>query len=332
MSHVIEKTTVYTQAFKRVLEYIEANLSKNISLDTLAHISNTSKYHFHRMFKKHFGESLSDYIKQRRLTYAAFQLADTNRSIEEIAFEMNYNSIEAFSRAFKKRFRVPPAEYRRLKFVFTNQVTTPINPDNYQNQSHGLSEIYFPETKLLGYTVSGYETGSITINHPDDGKTGAYWETMFKHKYPIKDALLYGVHITTSYKKDPVETFIREWDHFLGIRVEDDKTIPGVEVHTIPASKCLYCAFKGTHSEFNKYVDWLYEKHIPNMPYKIKDGYTFQYSAMGLNGELIDSSGFTDYEKLSEYYTTTSFNEVDCYSPDFVTHFFIPYIEMNKRL
>lgn len=314
-----------TKIFKRVLDYIEENLTSDLSLEKLGEISFISKYHFHRKFKDHFGESLSDYIKKRRLSKAAILLVETKHSIEEIGLETGYSSIEAFNRAFKKRFKFPPAEFRKNGIAASNQLTTAINPERYRNQFPEFTEVYFPETKLVGSSGTGYETATINVNNPDGlGKHDQFLHTIYEYKYPIKDALFYGVHITTSLKEDPIEKFIREWKHFTGVLFSPDADIGGAEYLTIPASKCLYVCFKGTHSEFTSYVDWLYEKHIPKLRIKTKN-YTFEYSAMGLNSELLNPKGFLDYDKFITYIRKTPYTKMDYYSPEFLTHFFIPY-------
>jgi AraC-like DNA-binding protein len=63
----------------RTIEYIEANLDKNIHLELLAGKFALSKYHFHRIFKALIGEPPGRYIEKRRLSKAASELIETNK-------------------------------------------------------------------------------------------------------------------------------------------------------------------------------------------------------------------------------------------------------------
>jgi len=75
----------------RTIEYIEANLDKDIHLALLARKFALSKYHFHRIFKALIGEPPSKYIEERRLSRAAADLIETNNRIVDI--EQTYDRI-----------------------------------------------------------------------------------------------------------------------------------------------------------------------------------------------------------------------------------------------
>lgn len=95
------------------LQYIEENLNGKIDLEELAKRVHLSKYHFHRIFHKISGESVTRYITKRRLEKAAEELARTERPIIDIALESQYGSQESFSRAFLKMHGLTPGKYRR---------------------------------------------------------------------------------------------------------------------------------------------------------------------------------------------------------------------------
>lgn len=101
---------------KRVVsavDFIEANLDKPITLADVSRAVNFSPFHFHRIFRAFVGESVSDYIKKRRLTKAAEQLIETDGKIIDIAFDNFFESQEAFTRAFERFFHLSPARYRK---------------------------------------------------------------------------------------------------------------------------------------------------------------------------------------------------------------------------
>lgn len=96
------------------MTYLETNLTEEISYDRAAQIACCSTYHFQRMFSYMTGVPLSEYIRRRRLTLAAFELQATNCWVIDAALKYGYESPEAFSRAFKRLHGVMPVSARDL--------------------------------------------------------------------------------------------------------------------------------------------------------------------------------------------------------------------------
>jgi len=96
------------------VDYIELNLTDEISYEKLAQIACCSTYHFQRMFSFITGVPLSEYIRRRRLTLAAFELQTSNIKVIDVAVKYGYESPEAFSRAFKNLHGVMPVSARDI--------------------------------------------------------------------------------------------------------------------------------------------------------------------------------------------------------------------------
>jgi len=90
------------------VNYIESNLTGEISYAHAAKIACCSTYHFQRMFSYITGVPLSEYIRRRRLTLAALELQTSDIKVIDAALKYGYESPEAFSRAFKKLHGVMP--------------------------------------------------------------------------------------------------------------------------------------------------------------------------------------------------------------------------------
>lgn len=99
-------------SLKKIKTYIDSHLQEELDLDKLAKEAGYSKYHLERLFTKHYGCTLTKYIREERLKTAAIQLAFTNASILEIAFGACYESQQAFTLAFKRLYKVSPGSYR----------------------------------------------------------------------------------------------------------------------------------------------------------------------------------------------------------------------------
>ena len=96
------------------MEYIEMHLIEDISYDRAAQIACCSTYHFQRMFSYITGVPLSEYIRRRRLTLAAFELQTGGIKVIDTAIKYGYESPEAFSRAFKKLHGIMPVSARDI--------------------------------------------------------------------------------------------------------------------------------------------------------------------------------------------------------------------------
>jgi AraC family transcriptional regulator len=96
------------------LAHIEAHLFEALSVAALAGAAGLSQWHFSRAFTARLGESVMGYVRGRRLEAAAFRLAAANPpQLIDLAFDCGFESQEAFTRAFRRRFGQPPGQFQR---------------------------------------------------------------------------------------------------------------------------------------------------------------------------------------------------------------------------
>jgi len=95
----------------RAASYIREHFADELSLDEMAKVAGFSKYHFHRMFTHHYGETVGDYVRRIRLEKAALKLlAGKGSSITRVAFDCGFSSSQHFAKSFKTHFGVSPIE------------------------------------------------------------------------------------------------------------------------------------------------------------------------------------------------------------------------------
>ncbi|MGE6717345.1 AraC family transcriptional regulator [Peribacillus frigoritolerans] len=94
------------------IKFIEENLTNEIDFKEVARLAYCSEYHFKRMFSFLAGISLSEYIRRRRLTLAAFELKNGNIKVIDIAIKYGYSSPDSFARAFQHLHGITPSEAR----------------------------------------------------------------------------------------------------------------------------------------------------------------------------------------------------------------------------
>ena len=118
----------YVQRINKVVAYINNHLDETLDLKTLANEAALSDFHFHRIFKALKNEAIGGYITRLRLEATARLLRYTALTIEEIAFNIGYETPASLSKAFKKQYGISPTEYRTNKdtYIMKKEI---INPD-----------------------------------------------------------------------------------------------------------------------------------------------------------------------------------------------------------
>ncbi|PLP56748.1 AraC family transcriptional regulator [Mesorhizobium loti] len=97
---------------EKAIWFIESHFAGNITLDDVAKVCDLSRFQMSRLFSYATGNSVTGYLRGRRLTEAARALAAGAPDILAVAIEAGYGSHEAFSRAFREQFGLTPAELR----------------------------------------------------------------------------------------------------------------------------------------------------------------------------------------------------------------------------
>lgn len=97
----------------RSVEYINEHFYENIDLKALAEIEHYNPVYYSEWFKRNMGITVSEYIKNLRIDKAKELLKDTDLSVFEIAQSVGYEHNSSFSRAFKERENISPAQFRK---------------------------------------------------------------------------------------------------------------------------------------------------------------------------------------------------------------------------
>lgn len=103
----------WLSGLNQAVEYMEKNLSGAIRYEDMARMVGCSVYEFSRVFSFVAGVPVSEYIRRRRLTQAAFDLRQGKGKVIDIALKYGYDSPSAFARAFKELHGAAPSAARR---------------------------------------------------------------------------------------------------------------------------------------------------------------------------------------------------------------------------
>lgn len=110
----ISKSLQFDKQIEQLLQYINQNLSADLSNEILAEKFYISKYHLMHKFKKETGYTLHNYIEQKRLLSAANAILE-GTPVLEAAKESGFIDYSTFLRAFRKKYNMTPTEYGQNK-------------------------------------------------------------------------------------------------------------------------------------------------------------------------------------------------------------------------
>lgn len=111
-SHAERETE--SRRVQKVKEYVNEHYSEPLKLSDIADLVGMSPVAFSRFFRHRTGRTLSDYITDIRLGYAARMLVDSSRNISEICYECGFNNLSNFNRTFKAKRNYTPREFRAM--------------------------------------------------------------------------------------------------------------------------------------------------------------------------------------------------------------------------
>ncbi len=111
--HPEDATTAKKKAsLADVKEYLDRNYAEKVTLDGLATHFYINKYYLTKVFKEQYGQSITAYLLNVRITKAKQLLRFSEKSVEEIGMEVGLGAPHYFSQTFKSVEGVPPSKYR----------------------------------------------------------------------------------------------------------------------------------------------------------------------------------------------------------------------------
>ncbi len=100
-----------------VVRHIHDHLDEHLCIEDLAQVACLSRFHFQRVFCSIAGENTVCLFRRLRLERAAWQLQNTTISITEIALLAGFDSLEGFSRAFRRVFASRATDFREARWL-----------------------------------------------------------------------------------------------------------------------------------------------------------------------------------------------------------------------
>ena len=244
----------WVDKMNRAIDYVETHLCDEIDAEELSRIMACPFVIFQRFFVQITGIPLSEYIRRRKLTCAAYELQNTNKKVIDVALKYGYESSDSFSVAFKRMHGVAPNMARKLEtnLKFYSRL-------NFTLVIKGVFEMNYQVVKKESFKVVGKR-----LVTPEGGGTWAIckadgsYETIqgFGKKGQETLGLCFGFDTDGNN------------DYMVGIECENDH--PGFDSYVYPDDQWLVFTAEGKISENILGNTWkrIHEEFLPQSKYK----------------------------------------------------------------
>jgi AraC family transcriptional regulator len=205
----------------KALEYIEENLTNQIDYTKIASIAYCSEYHFKRMFSFLAGITLSEYIRRRRLTVAAFELQNSDARVIDIAIKYGYQSPDSFARAFQALHGIKPSEAK--------QHGSPLKSFpkmTFRLSIEGGNEMNYRIVEKDPFRIVGVQKRVPIIFEGENPEITAMWKSLNKEKIgqlkELSNTEPNGIiQASTNFSEGRMEEK-GELDHYIGVATTEE--------------------------------------------------------------------------------------------------------------
>lgn len=255
------------------IQFIEANLKKDINVFEVSREVCYSLYHFIRLFQSITGYSPKNYIQQRRLSEAAIELRDTEKKVVDIAYDYQFGSPESFSRAFRNQFKINPTEVRKGFSLTTLPLMKAITSD-YIYQSDKLRNeppllIECKERLLVG-------TSFFIDNEKEINDLSREWRLFLNEVHTIRNVIKPEKYYQVQYWSNNQD--LNGMYFFIGVEISHLEDLnPLFVLKTIPAGRYLQFTHKGLANKVGYTYKYIYNQFLPNTDYRLNKPFNFEF-------------------------------------------------------
>ncbi|MED1743144.1 AraC family transcriptional regulator [Brevibacillus borstelensis] len=252
------------------LRYIEENLTEDIDFAEVARLACCSQYHFTRMFAFIAGVTLSEYIRRRRLTLAAFELTDKNVRIIDVAIKYGYSSPDSFTRAFQSLHGVTPSEARN-----SGHSLKAYPPMTFHISIKGGSSMNYRIVEKEAFRIVGYKKRVPLIYNGVNPEIASMWEALDESKIQLLKQLSTVepkglISASTNFSEGRREH--GELDHYIGAATTLDGPDDLAQLE-VPASTWAVFESVGPFPDTLQSI-WgrIYSEWFPSASYELAEG------------------------------------------------------------
>ncbi|NLW24413.1 MAG: AraC family transcriptional regulator [Clostridia bacterium] len=262
----------------QVINYIEEHLTDDLSLEKISEYAGVPDYHFRNIFFYLSGLTLSEYIKNRKLSEANKDLLNGEK-VTDVAFKYGYQSIDGFTRAFKKWSGFLPSDvvkkginksFPKLSFVITVKGGTAM-----EFRIENKPAFYFVGvSKRVPMQFEGVNNEIIKLAE-------SITDEQKKEMHSLQNMEPYEI-VNVSYDADC--NFLKEegeLTHLIGVLTTENQISDLLEKIPVPA--CTWAIFPNEGpfpSTLQETMAKIYSEWLPSSDYEIINAPTFSFTKM----------------------------------------------------
>ncbi|PDT18162.1 GyrI-like domain-containing protein [Rhizobium sp. J15] len=252
---------LYESRLRRVSAYIHDHLDQELDMERLAEIACLSSYHWHRIYRAIYGETLAATVKRLRLHRAAGEIVGTELAVSEIAKRSGYPNLQSFNRIFKSVYGMPPARYRKEG----SHTAFEPSPNGKTQKMFDVTIREIARTELIGVA----HTGSYM-------QIGKAFETLFGTLY-ARGLARPGMRMIGVYLDDPDIVPAAQLRSIACVTGTPDLPAEApFERRTIDGGNYAVLCHKGPYADMHKAYQWLYAEWLPKSGRQLKDSVMFE--------------------------------------------------------
>ncbi len=259
----------YLSQLEKAIIYLENNLHENIKVEEIATVCGYSYYHFHRIFQAVVGESVGSYLRKRRLTKASYDLIYTDKRILDIALYYQFESQEAFSRAFKALYKVSPGVYRKNRIQYFIGQKIKLDSEKLKHLTQGVTTQ--PEIKVISEKKIVGIRGTFALNN---NKILELWNNFVPRISEIKNRKkeVASYSICEVNPEFDINKFTEETEsnELVGVEAQSFKDVPnGMVMRVIKEGKYAVFTHKGTIDKIGLTYDYIWRTWILSSKFEV---------------------------------------------------------------
>ncbi|MBP7072581.1 MAG: AraC family transcriptional regulator [Clostridia bacterium] len=261
-----------------VIDYIEDHLTDDISPEIISEYAGVSDYHFRKIFFYLSGLTLSEYIKNRKLSEANKDLLHGEK-VTDVAFKYGYQSMDGFTRAFKKWSGFLPSDvikkgiiksFPKLSFIIT--VKGGINMEYRIEDKPAFNLVGVSKRVPMQFEGINQEIVKLAESITEEQK---------KEMHSLQNMEPYEI-VNASYDADA--NFLREegeLTHLIGILTTENHVSDLLEKVTVEA--CTWAVFPNEGafpSTLQNTMASIYSEWLPSSDYEVINAPSFSFTKM----------------------------------------------------